>query len=1029
MAPAGRRGAKAHKWTTQPQLGDLVLAKVKGYPPWPAKVSRPEDWDQTPVPRKVFVVFFGTREIAHIALPDLQPFTDNAKSEVMDRARNKQCPKKYIDSFAEAVAEICKAYDDLPKSSETTSCMLPDHTLDQSEKPTDHLVKSPNNDETPKSGQVEGTSPSDILDTSGLGSGTEVDIKDGAHDRKDSSLATVKRKQAKDLDHPMKKKPVTSKSAMNMYLEQDCSATTVHAERDPEEPKAEKEINPSEFLTLDPTVQIVCALEVPKKSKAMKQSKNAERKDNKRVNAAGISGRTTPGAVLDIELKRSAEKESKGFKKSKLMMKQSLSNESEKIDHKQIMLDKSDKQLARKSSSVFSSNKKPLPGSEQRNLDNSTDMRPAKRPKLMGRANETVKVEAKSETSLHADNEKDNTLKIEKSIPVEAVSNSVPKIGMGDDRTRRSGSLLSPLTRLHSQGSEPASGSSTQLSAVDTAKKGSSLKEDFSRVGKPLAKARRRACRYDDDDEEEQRTPPHKSSVKSISMRVVPTEKFQSQTGTRGISSSQIGNASAMKFGVAKEEKPKSIGRSPAGHEPDYSSPNQDKMHGRLQIMGRRSTTSSVDTSASLGNKTNLADRKSSGQLRMPASSEVKKTQESSSKLLHQTPGNLHSQNPDDSEKNMLLSKSENTKAKTKSGTQTTTTVESRISAAMPAERIGKMDHSKEQRSNFVDKAAFAEPNSDPVKSMKHLIAAAQARRNLIAAAQGKSDGLSADNTVLSSTPYGFPGLSPSPVFHIPSASRIIPESDGMQFPDSFCAITEPGQQVAMKNLLEIEHEHEKSPKTRQSSDSLSGGTDAAIARDALEGMIETLSRTKDSIGRATRHAIECSKYGIAAEIVELLVLKLESEPNLHRRVDLLFLIDSITQCSHSQKGVAGASYVPTVQAVLPRLLGAAAPPGAGARENRRQCLKVLRLWLERKIMPEDILRRYMDDIEVPTDDANTGFLLRRPSRAERSVDDPIREMEGMHVDEYGSKKWIESRHWLIRMSFLLYLTALHHFH
>lgn len=39
--------------------------------------------------------------------------------------------------------------------------------------------------------------------------------------------------------------------------------------------------------------------------------------------------------------------------------------------------------------------------------------------------------------------------------------------------------------------------------------------------------------------------------------------------------------------------------------------------------------------------------------------------------------------------------------------------------------------------------------------------------------------------------------------------------------------------------------------------------------------------------------------------------------------------------------GIAGASYVPTVQAALPRLLGAAAPPGNGARENRRQCHKV----------------------------------------------------------------------------------------
>lgn len=43
-----------------------------------------------------------------------------------------------------------------------------------------------------------------------------------------------------------------------------------------------------------------------------------------------------------------------------------------------------------------------------------------------------------------------------------------------------------------------------------------------------------------------------------------------------------------------------------------------------------------------------------------------------------------------------------------------------------------------------------------------------------------------------------------------------------------------------------------------------------------------------------------------------------------------------------------------------------------------------------------------MDDIGVPNDDTTAGFSLRRPSRAERAVDDPIREMEGMLVDEYG---------------------------
>lgn len=63
---------------------------------------------------------------------------------------------------------------------------------------------------------------------------------------------------------------------------------------------------------------------------------------------------------------------------------------------------------------------------------------------------------------------------------------------------------------------------------------------------------------------------------------------------------------------------------------------------------------------------------------------------------------------------------------------------------------------------------------------------------------------------------------------------------------------------------------------------------------------------------------------------------------------------------------------------------------------------QVLRLWLERKILPESLLRRYMEDIGVPNEETTSGLFLRRPSRSERAVDDPIREMEGMFVDEYG---------------------------
>ncbi len=37
--------------------------------------------------------------------------------------------------------------------------------------------------------------------------------------------------------------------------------------------------------------------------------------------------------------------------------------------------------------------------------------------------------------------------------------------------------------------------------------------------------------------------------------------------------------------------------------------------------------------------------------------------------------------------------------------------------------------------------------------------------------------------------------------------------------------------------------------------------------------------------------------------MVEIIVLKLENEPSFHRRVDFWFLLDSVTQVAHTQKG------------------------------------------------------------------------------------------------------------------------------
>ncbi|KAH6755105.1 Tudor/PWWP/MBT domain-containing protein [Perilla frutescens var. hirtella] len=174
----------------------------------------------------------------------------------------------------------------------------------------------------------------------------------------------------------------------------------------------------------------------------------------------------------------------------------------------------------------------------------------------------------------------------------------------------------------------------------------------------------------------------------------------------------------------------------------------------------------------------------------------------------------------------------------------------------------------------------------------------------------------------------------------------------------------------------------------------------------SLENVIRSLTRTKESIGRATRIAIDCAKLGFATKVVELLAHNLESESSPHKKVDFFFLVDSITQCSGGMKGDAGV-YPSAIQAVLPRLLLAAAPAGTGFYENHRQCLKVLKVWLERKILPETLIRHHIRELEaLYRSHVNGGS--RRSCKFERPFDDPIREMEGMLVDEYGSNSSIQ---------------------
>ncbi|CAL1412229.1 unnamed protein product [Linum trigynum] len=174
-------------------------------------------------------------------------------------------------------------------------------------------------------------------------------------------------------------------------------------------------------------------------------------------------------------------------------------------------------------------------------------------------------------------------------------------------------------------------------------------------------------------------------------------------------------------------------------------------------------------------------------------------------------------------------------------------------------------------------------------------------------------------------------------------------------------------------------------------------------ALSSFKGMLGLLTRTKESIGRATHIAMDCAKFGASEKVMEILAHTLECESSLHKRVDLFFLVDSVAQCSRGLKGDVSGAYTSAIKAMLPRLLSFAAPPGNLAQENRRQCLKVLRLWLQRRILPESFIRHHIWELDSRGASTSTAAYSRRSARTERALDDPIRDMEGMLVDEYGS--------------------------
>ncbi|XP_061362681.1 ENHANCER OF AG-4 protein 2 isoform X2 [Gastrolobium bilobum] len=1010
MAPARRRGANKAKANGHLSLGDLVLAKVKGFPAWPAKISRPEDWDKPPDPKKHFVQFFGTKEIAFVAPVDIQAFTSEAKNKLSARIQGKT---KY---FTQAVKEICAAFDEIQKQKASGL--------------TDDTDDSRMGSEAPSVDGVVGNLK-DVNDAAVSNAEKDSIYMGNVDSNMEHCVQKNEESDSQDEKHSVSGHPNESSSVSSPVCKSKLSIGS-ELKNNATKSSLKGASNVNDFGQGDNGHSVSTNGSKTRKlvTGSKRRSEAADARNRNGGSSAGTflkEGNSTGGA----DLSRSGETLKGRIKGKNAFAIKSDSPDTLKSDFNGNTGEK-DKNLLKVKTSLEVKNElqEILFDSEEADGKNSSKR---KKTQLHSKhnvgANESLhaskklkRADAKDDLPLgyHSKDVKSalscstvvedkafkkselkrsaSNLKTEKSLP------SKGQIGVvgSDDSVLE----LLPGTKHHSLAQQATLDSASVASDEKKERSSLRLKVDADNVMmKQVQRKRRAVCLFDDDDDDKPKTPVHGGAAKSMKspfvsevkkIKIAESEKSDvAQLAHRNSGelddihlkepSSQLRNNTSSIRQSLKDKADEVI--------PVHVPNSPDKLDAKQlpSKVVKLSSASPVKSPHSATKSEAERNKSSKPLLKVSSNATQKKADHVSSKSSHNL---ISSQNQVATHKKKPASSAEISKTIPKTLVQT---VEVHASAVGFKEsetlHVDRLEVGMEEKSSIYTGSGTPES----AKTMKHLIAVAQAKRR------------QAQSHCLSFGIHNVQGGTPSPSSIQPflsvSSNFVQVDVEGVYEHTTLASPTTNEHHSASRSQLDADEIEERrvSSVQRGLGGSLSGGTEAAVARDAFEGMIETLSRTKESIGRATRLAIDCAKYGIANEVVELLIRKLENETSFHRKVDLFFLVDSITQCSHNQKGIAGASYIPIVQAALPRLLGAAAPPGPSARENRRQCLKVLRLWLERKILPESILRRYMDDIGVSNDDMAVSFSLRRPSRAERAVDDPIREMEGMLVDEYGS--------------------------
>ncbi|KAL1196741.1 Protein HUA2-LIKE 1 [Cardamine amara subsp. amara] len=1061
MAPGRKRGANKGMAIGELRLGDLVLAKVKGFPAWPAKISRPEDWDQAPDPKKHFVQFFGTHEIAFITPPDIQVFTSEAKTKLL-----KRCQGKTVKYFAQAVEEISTAFKELQNHK---SGILGDEALLNAVEPS--LTKLKILDQT-EHRESSNDGNSDKFDSrvdpclGKLGENNGAEKKPDIGDKDSSPFLKSNNRNTSSSSEPLKHgSPDPHLKVPDFDNKIDGVTFTEHRDgarkisvngqriikkiASDSNKRCKDEVHRAKSVTDSRAATDNHLLGRNQKSKGSKKGQDPGSKkesfDNNVVSDLNIASSRKPKELLkekpSTQVCADKHKQALGCKSGILGKKKSfeseLGNSASGGDER--------KRAAKRPRSEDAVDQQQC---------KSKHLLPVGEGKAEGSDSTDVVSILKRETVLGLSADSTDVVSILKRETVLGVSARGGKNQFDKE--------VVPYTKRHKQTVEHPSVSSfsgsrdKEVTNHPEWKISSSSDSDVKVPAAQLPKRRRAICIYDeDDDDEDPKTPVHGGHANGPKANSASTDcpKSANASHDTSIKAKRLaGSAKSVETGkvpLYKHNKGSSLAlpdSKPMGKpvkellrknvKPVLRSPKNSPqlVSFKKQVTGQNKTAKAYGAgmpdsmegplnSSSIGKPVIKLPPENVKQImrsskKSPQLFSTKEQMAKHNKIAKVSGAGMPKTCQGDSSKDAVAGSDRVTSSQSQTANQRSEpafgekpTGNLKVATCLNDAGVSTVKISADmidvnQENESAPLISSGIPDSS--SSMKDLIAAAQAKRKQ--AHSYTSPCVNLEHNLFTIGEMQTKSHSPSVAQNVSSSAGdamlivaqghqedLTPSNRGHQS-SLISNHTEPNQAETEGN-----EERRVSSERRLAGGSLSGGTEAAISRDTFEGMIETLSRTKESIRRATRMAIDCAKYGIASEVVELLIRKLEIEPHFPRKVDLFFLLDSITQCSHSQKGKAGALYVPIVQAALPRLLGAAAPPGTGARENRHQCRKVLRLWLDRKIFPDSLLRRYIGDIGTSGGDATVGFSLRRPSRSERAVDDPLRDMEGMLVDEYGS--------------------------